>query len=121
VLRCRRRTHVDRRASLAPAVRNFFAVPREIAGSVGATADGQTWRQGSVRLPPDRVRSTTGAGDAFAAGVIFGLHEDWSVEASLRLGVAAAAACVQHHHTSNGIMSAETCLAAADAMGYRVT
>jgi sugar/nucleoside kinase (ribokinase family) len=98
-----------------------LAVVHFPAGSVGATPDGRTWRQGSVRLPPDRLRSTTGAGDAFAAGVIFGLHEDWSVEASLRLGVTAAAACVQHHHTSNGIMSAETCLAAGDALGYRAT
>ncbi|HSM32663.1 MAG TPA: carbohydrate kinase family protein [Anaerolineae bacterium] len=98
-----------------------LAVVHFPAGCVGAAPDGRTWRQGSVRLPPDRLRSTTGAGDAFAAGVIFGLHEDWSVEASLRLGVTAAAACVQHHHTSNGIMSAETCLAAGDALGYRAT
>jgi sugar/nucleoside kinase (ribokinase family) len=98
-----------------------LAVVHFPAGSVAASPDGRTWRQGSVRLPPARVRSTTGAGDAFAAGVIFGLHEDWSVEASLRLGVAAAAACVQHHHTSNGIMSAESCLAAGDALGYRAT
>ena len=35
---------------------------------------------GSVRLPREQVRSTTGAGDAFAAGVILGLHEGWPVE-----------------------------------------
>ena len=34
------------------------------------------------------MRSTTGAGDAFAAGVIFGLHEGWPVERCLRLGAA---------------------------------
>ena len=98
-----------------------LAVVHFPAGSVGAAPDGRTWRQGSVLVPPDRVRSTTGAGDAFAAGVVFGLHEDWSVEASLRLGVAAAAACVQHRHTSAGIVPASTCLAAGDALGYRPT
>ena len=98
-----------------------LAVVHFPAGSIAASGDGQAWRQGSVRVPPARVRSTTGAGDAFAAGVIFGLHEDWPVEASLRLGVAAAAACVQHHHTSDGIMPAEACLAAGDALGYRTT
>ena len=52
-----------------------LAVVHFPAGSVGAAPDGRTWRQGSVLVPPDRVRSTTGAGDAFAAGVVFGLHE----------------------------------------------
>jgi sugar/nucleoside kinase (ribokinase family) len=65
------------------------------------------------------VRSTTGAGDAFAAGVILGLHEGWPVERCLRLAVASAAACVRSPTTSAGIQSAEACLAEAGRAGYR--
>ena len=63
---------------------SVLAVVHFPAGCVAATSDGRTWRQGSVRLPREQVRSTTGAGDAFAAGVILGLHEGWPVERCLR-------------------------------------
>lgn len=96
-----------------------LAVVHFPAGSVAAAPGGAVWRHGSVRLPRERVRSTTGAGDAFAAGVILGVHEEWPVEQCLRLGAAAAAACVQGANTSDGIGSAQACLADADATGYR--
>lgn len=98
-----------------------LAVVHFPAGCVAAAAGGRTWRQGSVRVPPDRVRSTTGAGDAFAAGVILGLHEALPVADCLRLGAATAAASLASSHTSAGIRSAATCLAEADAAGYRST
>jgi sugar/nucleoside kinase (ribokinase family) len=91
------------------------------AGSVAAGADGVTWRQGSVRVPTGSIRSATGAGDAFAAGVIYGLHQQWSIERCLRLGAASAAACIQNPHTSAGISQAEECQTEADRMGYRST
>jgi sugar/nucleoside kinase (ribokinase family) len=98
-----------------------LAVVHFPAGCVAAARGGRIWRQGSVLLPPEQVRSTTGAGDAFAAGVIFGLHGGWSVDACLRLGSAAAAACIQDAHTSNGIRPASACLAAAGQRGFRAT
>ena len=96
-----------------------LAVVHFPAGCVAAAPGGRTWRQGSVRVPPGQVRSTTGAGDAFAAGVILGLHEGWPVGRGLRLAVAAAAACVRSPHTSEGIKRAGACLAEADDAGYR--
>jgi len=98
-----------------------LAVVHFPAGAVAAAPDGRTWRQGSVRLPSDRVRSAVGAGDAFAAGVIHGIHEGWAVPDCLRLAVASAAACVQEAHTSAGIKPVDTCLADADELGYRPT
>jgi sugar/nucleoside kinase (ribokinase family) len=89
------------------------------AGCVAAAPGGRTWRQGSVRLRREQVRSTNGAGDAFAAGVILGLHEGWPVERCLRLAVASAAACVRSPSTSAGIKTATACLADADQAGYR--
>lgn len=98
-----------------------LAVVHFPAGCVAAAPDGRAWRQGSVRVPREHVRNTTGAGDAFAAGVVLGTHEDWPMDARLRLGVAAAAACVRSIQTSEGIGSAQTCLTEADDAGYRTT
>jgi sugar/nucleoside kinase (ribokinase family) len=98
-----------------------LAVVHVPAGCVAAAPGGRTWRQGSVRLPREQIRSTIGAGDAFAAGVILGLHEGWAVERCLRLAVASAAASVRSPHTSAGIKPADICLAEADRAGYRPT
>jgi sugar/nucleoside kinase (ribokinase family) len=106
------------RGLIALGVRRL-AVVHFPAGAVAAGADGHIWRQGSVRLPRDLARSATGAGDAMAAGILFGLHEEWSIDDCLRLGVAAAASCVQSPYTSAGIQPAADCLAAADRFGYR--
>jgi sugar/nucleoside kinase (ribokinase family) len=46
-------------------------------------------------VPPDQIVSPVGAGDAFAAGCLYGLHEGWPPEACLRLGHRAAAAALQ--------------------------
>jgi sugar/nucleoside kinase (ribokinase family) len=100
---------------------SVLAVVHFPAGCVAAAPGGRTWRQGSVRLPREQVRSTTGAGDAFAAGVILGLHEGWPVERCLRLAVASAAASVRSPNTSDGIKPAKQCLAEADLAGYRPT
>jgi sugar/nucleoside kinase (ribokinase family) len=98
-----------------------LAVVHFPAGCVAAAPGNRTWRQGSVRVPRDQVRSTTGAGDAFAAGALFGLHENWSVERCLELGVAAAGMSVRSPHTSAGIAPATACLAAAARDGHRST
>lgn len=98
-----------------------MAVVHFPAGCVAATADGRTWRQGSVRVPRELVRNTTGAGDAFASGVLFGLHEQWPTQRCLHLGVAAAGLSVRSPHTSDGIQPVERCLAVAEHDGFRPT
>lgn len=87
-------------------------------GCVAADASGRTWRQTSVRVPEPEVRNTTGAGDAFAAGVLFGLHEEWTIERCLRLGVAAAAMSIRDASTSAGVLPVADCLAAAERYGH---
>jgi len=108
------------RGLLALGVRRI-AVIHFPAGGVAVTADGRAWRHGSVRLSPEQVVSTLGAGDAFASGVILGLHEGWPMERVLRLAVSAAAACVQSLGTSDGIRPLDQCLTPAEASGFRYT
>jgi len=96
-----------------------LAVVHFPAGCVAASADGRTWRQGSVRVPADEVRSTVGAGDAFAAGVLLGLHEDRPVADCLQLGVCAAAVSLLGRSTSESLRPAAECLDHGRRRGFR--
>lgn len=91
------------------------------AGCVAATSDGLVYRQGSVRMPADRLVSAVGAGDAFASGVIHGVHEGWPVDDCLRAGVWTAAACLTGSGTSDGVGPLADCLALGERYGYRAT
>ncbi len=49
-------------------------------GAVVMTRDGTTLKLPSVRVPQGAIKSSNGAGDAFAAGMLLGLHESWPLE-----------------------------------------
>ncbi len=54
-------------------------------------------------IPAERVISAVGAGDAFAAGVMHGIHEDWPIESSLNFGTHVAAACLSGYTATDGL------------------
>lgn len=89
-----------------------------VEGAVAATADGVGHVQGSVKLPPHFIRGATGAGDAFAAGFIYGLHEDFPVSVCLRQAVSAAAMCLSDPTTSEGLGPLAACLALGEEHGF---
>ncbi len=60
--------------------------------------------QKSLRIPSELIKGTSGAGDAFTAGVLYGLHEDYSVKKTLQIGVATAAASLFHQSCSESIL-----------------
>jgi sugar/nucleoside kinase (ribokinase family) len=88
-------------------------------GVLARSAAGREYRHASVALPGEKVIGAVGAGDAFAAGVLFGLHEDWEIEACLRLGVCAAAACLFHPSSSEGVLPWKECLQLGETFGFR--
>ncbi len=88
-------------------------------GALVRSTSGRETRQCSVALPADRVVGAVGAGDALVAGVLFGLHEHWEVEACLRLGVCAAAACLSHPASSEGVLPWKECLQLGERFGFR--
>lgn len=90
-----------------------------VEGAVCATRDGAVFRQGSVQLPPGFVQGATGAGDAFAAGLLMGIHDALPWPESLRLAVCAAAMCLSHPATSEGMKPAAECLALGKRCGFR--
>ena len=61
-------------------------------GGFARTRKGDDVWQPSLKLPEKFVAGTAGAGDAFCAGVLLGLHEGWALNKSLLTGVCAAAA-----------------------------
>ena len=90
-------------------------------GAIAATREGHRFALGSLAIPPQTIVGVNGAGDAFAAGVLYGLHEGWAIEASLRLGHASAAASTRMVSTTAGVRPVAECLALADQWGLRPT
>lgn len=80
-------------------------------GAVVASRGLATTALGSLQLPKGFSQGATGAGDAFAAGYLFGTHEQWPMDKRLELGVCAAAACLTHPTASGGLKPVKDCLA----------
>ncbi len=79
-----------------------------------------TWHEhGSVRLPEGYIKGAAGAGDAFTAGVLLGVHEAMPVEESLRIGVCAAAANLSDETCTGGLKPLADCLALGGKFGFR--
>lgn len=53
-------------------------------------------------MQPDQIRGTVGAGDAFCAGMLYALHESWTLEEGLRLANAVAAVSLTHPTSTGG-------------------
>ena len=84
------------RAVLAQGVRRLVVVhfPQ---GAVAVTADGTVTYRPSVRVPPSAIVAANGAGDAFAAGLLYGLHESWPVDRALSPGPRGGGGLAQEH------------------------
>lgn len=99
-------------------------VRREVAihfveGAVAVNVDGQVTTQGSLQLPEGFIVGATGAGDAFAAGYLHGVHEEWPTAESLKLAVCTAAACLTDPTPSRGLKPVEECLQRLHSFGCR--
>ena len=90
-------------------------------GAIALTADGSRFALGSVAMPASAIAGVNGAGDGFAAGMLYGWHEGWGVERSLRLGHACAAASMREVSTTTGVAPVAECLALAEKYGHRPT
>jgi sugar/nucleoside kinase (ribokinase family) len=88
-------------------------------GVFAASKDGQRIFQPSLRLPRDWVKGLAGAGDAIAAGVLLGTHDELPMEQSLIFGICTAAASLRHPSCTEGIESIDRCLALSHELGYQ--
>jgi sugar/nucleoside kinase (ribokinase family) len=73
-------------------------------GAYSRTRDGQEIIQPSLLLPDGYIVGATGAGDAFCAGVLYGLYHHWTMEKTLRFAVCAGAQNL-HDLTTTGAIT----------------
>ena len=88
-------------------------------GAMAYGAHSGTVVQPSVMLPVELIKGSAGAGDAFAAGVLLGLHEDYGIRTCLELGVCAAAASLFDESCSSGLEAAGSVTGLGQRYGYR--
>ena len=90
-----------------------------VTGAVLVSRSGARMFKPSVQVPQAEVRGVNGAGDAFAAGFLYGMHEGWEYGRCLELAHAAAAACIRSLGTYEGMVPVGDCLALAQEWGWR--
>lgn len=76
-------------------------------GVLTRDADGTMACFGSRVLPTGFIKSAVGAGDAFCAGMLYGLHEEWDIARCVELGTATAVASLSEGGASEGVRALE--------------
>jgi sugar/nucleoside kinase (ribokinase family) len=74
-------------------------------GGFGMDADGSYVTVKSLKLPDGFIKGTVGAGDAFAAGVLYGAHEGRSLKESIEYGTASAACSLSQFGATESVLS----------------
>jgi sugar/nucleoside kinase (ribokinase family) len=72
-------------------------------GGFALYRDGTARFEPSYVVPPGEMAGTVGAGDAFCAGMLYGVHESWEPGETLRFANACAAFCLKDLTASGGM------------------
>ncbi|MBO7148994.1 MAG: carbohydrate kinase family protein [Clostridia bacterium] len=59
----------------------------------------------SLKLPEGFIKGTTGAGDAFCSGILYGAHADYQLADAMRLAIACAACSLSQSNGTDGVRS----------------
>ena len=85
----------------------------------GLDENGDFFLVNSLNLPDDYIKGTTGAGDAFCAGVLYAAENDFGMEKALLLGNCAAAASLSEPCGTEGLRSLKEVLKLKEIYGLR--
>ena len=88
-------------------------------GGFARTRRGDDVWQSSLNLPAKYIVGMAGAGDAFCAGVLMGLHEGWELSRCLLTGVCTAAASLSDPTCTGGAKTLSASLGLAKKFGVR--
>lgn len=80
---------------------------------------GNRYSRGALELPEGYITSAVGAGDAFCAGMLYGLHEDWTHADSARLAACCAAATLAEDGATDGMKPVSEVLELAERFPER--
>lgn len=87
-------------------------------GALAVSKSGEKLLQKGVCFPPNEIKGSVGAGDAFAAGVLAGLHENWSMDRCLVSGVCVAASSLRDVTSTGSIGTWEECVELGNTHGW---
>ena len=88
-------------------------------GGFARTRKGDDFWQPSLNLPAKAIAGTAGAGDAFCAGVLMGLHEGWDLQKCLETGACVAAASLSDPTCTGGMRPLAATLELAQKYKFR--
>jgi sugar/nucleoside kinase (ribokinase family) len=80
---------------------------------------GQRTSLGSFLLPEGFLKGALGAGDAFCAGMLYGLHEGWAPGRCAELGICCATACLADPTATGGMAPLDEALRFAERFPRR--
>lgn len=86
------------------------------SGALCVTRDGEQILSRSLPMPQSQVVSSVGAGDAFVAGFLYALHENWGLSECLELAHAVAVASLRAVTTTGSVESVAKCREFARAL-----
>jgi sugar/nucleoside kinase (ribokinase family) len=89
------------------------------SGAIAMSKQGEKIYQKGICVPMESIKGTVGAGDAFAAGVLAGIHENWSMEECLVSGVSVAASSLQDVTSTGSIRPWRYCMKLGTELGWR--
>lgn len=72
-------------------------------GGAYLTKDGNYGFTPSLQLPKGYIKGSVGAGDAFCAGILYGIYQSYSIEKAMALANAAAAASLSEADSLSGL------------------
>jgi len=79
-------------------------------GAIAIDAHGNDYSCPSLAMDPEQIGGSVGAGDAFASGMLYALHEGWSIDKAMQLGHAVAASSLKSSTAVESIGTLEDCL-----------
>lgn len=88
-------------------------------GALARSTSGEEAIHGSVSVPAEKIRGTAGAGDAFAAGMLLGLHDGLPIHECLKIAVCTAASNLFDATCTGGILTLDACLRLGETFGFR--
>lgn len=88
-------------------------------GSFVLDKNGVNKFQPSHLLDTEYIKGTAGAGDAFVSGMLYGIHEGYSLDNNLKLATATSATCLSHPTCTGGISSLKKIMKFAETTPYR--
>ncbi len=89
------------------------------AGALARSAKGEETAMGSIDVPAADIVGTAGAGDAFATGSLYGLHEGLPITECLRIASCAAASCLSDSTCTGGMRPLSECFQFESHYGYQ--